>query len=145
MIKSFGYFILLLLSFLVISMIATIVSPSKESFAEITTSEDSKSDLKMLQLLQHQVASNTIKIKNQFNKHFALTSAINNGLQNFSDFFTRFNDDIANEFEKSGLILYDNNMYSNKTKLKDLIMKGISETYVPIDRGSSDDDNDDDE
>ena len=79
--------------------------------------------------LQLQVATNAIKIRDQITNHEGLVSSINNGLSKFSNFFTRLNEDAANSFSTSGLIMYNGKNFSNKQKLKDVIMKNISKTY----------------
>jgi len=139
MVKAFGYFLIMILSFIIVSMIASLLSSSsKESFVErrFGGGEDgTKKPQNMeerVQELQLQVAQNTIKIKDQITNHNGLVSSIHNGLSKFSNFFTRLNEDAANSFSTTGLILFNGKNFSNKQKLKDLIMKNISKTYVPV-------------
>lgn len=152
MIRAFGYFLITLLCFIVVSMITTLIFPSsKESFVErrIGGGEDgTKKPQNMeerVQALQLQVAENTIKLKNQITNHDGLVSSIHNGLSKFSNFFTRLNEDAANSFSTSGLILFNGKNFSNKQKLKDLIMKNISNTYTPVIKDDEEEDEDEDE
>jgi len=151
MIRAFGYFLITLLCFIVVSMITTLLSPSKEAFVErrIGGGEDgTKKPQNMeerVQALQLQVAENTIKLKNQITNHDGLVSSIHNGLSKFSNFFTRLNEDAANSFSTSGLILFNGKNFSNKQKLKDLIMKNISNTYTPVIKDDEEEDEDEDE
>lgn len=156
MVKAFGYFLITILSFLVVSMIASLLSPSsKESFVERRIGGGSgdgdesgakaKSMEERVQELQLQVAQNTIKIKNQITNHEGLISSIHNGLSKFSNFFTRLNENAANSFDTSGLILFNGKNFSNKQKLKDLIMKNISKTYEPVIKDEEEDDKDEEE
>ena len=83
MVKAFGYFLIMILSFLVVSMIASLLSSSsKESFVERRfgggngdgdeSGTKANSMEERVQELQLQVAQNTIKIKDQIlfcNKH----------------------------------------------------------------------------
>ena len=133
-------------------MITTLIFPSsKESFVErrIGGGEDgTKKPQNMeerVQALQLQVAENTIKLKNQITNHDGLVSSIHNGLSKFSNFFTRLNEDAANSFSTSGLILFNGKNFSNKQKLKDLIMKNISNTYTPVIKDDEEEDEDEDE
>uniref|UniRef100_A0A6C0CTI8 Uncharacterized protein n=1 Tax=viral metagenome TaxID=1070528 RepID=A0A6C0CTI8_9ZZZZ len=132
-------------------MITTLLSPSKEAFVErrIGGGEDgTKKPQNMeerVQALQLQVAENTIKLKNQITNHDGLVSSIHNGLSKFSNFFTRLNEDAANSFSTSGLILFNGKNFSNKQKLKDLIMKNISNTYTPVIKDDEEEDEDEDE
>jgi hypothetical protein len=133
-------------------MITTLIFPSsKESFVErrIGGGEDgTKKPQNMeerVQALQLQVAENTIKLKNQITNHDGLVSSIHNGLSKFSNFFTRLNEDAANSFSTSGLILFDGKNFSNKQKLKDLIMKNISNTYTPVIKDDEEEDEDEED
>lgn len=133
----------MILSFIVVSMVASLLSSSsKESFVERRfgggngdgdeSGTKANSMEERVQELQLQVAQNTIKITDQITNHNGLVSSIHNGLSKFSNFFTRLNEDAANSFSTSALILFNGKNFSNKQKLKDLIMKNISKTYVPV-------------
>lgn len=142
MVKALGYFLIMILSFLIVSMIATLLSPSKEAFVERRigggNGDGDESGTKTNSMeervteLQLQVATNTNKIRDQITNHDGLVTSIHNGLSKFSNFFTRLNEDAANSFSTSGLILFNGKNFSNKQKLKDLIMKNISKSYVPV-------------
>lgn len=156
MVKALGYFLIMILSFLIVSMIATLLYPSKEAFVERrfggeNGEGDEKSGTKTNSMeervkeLQLQVAANTIKIRDQITDHEGLVSSINNGLSKFSNFFTRLNEESANSFSTYGLILFNGKNFSNKQKLKDLIMKNISKTYVPVIKEDEEEEEDDNE
>ena len=156
MVKAFGYFLIMILSFLVVSMIASLLSSSsKESFVERRfgggngdgdeSGTKANSMEERVQELQLQVAQNTIKIKDQITNHNGLVSSIHNGLSKFSNFFTRLNEDAANSFSTTALIMFNGKNFSNKQKLKDLIMKNISKTYVPVIKEDEEEEDDDEE
>jgi hypothetical protein len=155
MVKALGYFLIMILSFLIVSMIATLLSPSKEAFVERRigggNGDGDESGTKTNSMeervteLQLQVAANTNKIRDQITNHDGLVTSIHNGLSKFSNFFTRLNEDAANSFATSGLILFNGKNFSNKQKLKDLIMKNISKSYVPVIKEDDEEEDDNEE
>lgn len=146
MYKPIGYFVLTLLSFLLVSMIATLFTSSTERFVERNTNRNTpKTTRELLESIQKKVIKNSKRIKNQISNHHLLKASMNDGLNNFSNFFTRFNDDAAEDFSTSGLIMFNNNALSNKRALKDLIMKSVSKTYTPSQNTQTDTDDEENE
>lgn len=142
MYQSLGFFVISVVCFIVLAMSVSILTPKREGFKESRDKSFVKKvetvlDGKLFGIRKH-IQSNKQLLKN----HTNILSSIENGMQSFSNFFTRFNEESVQNFETISLILYDHAFLShNKNKIKDSILKSTSVDYKGAQQTEEDEEN----
>lgn len=115
------YFILSILFFVMVSVVE-----NTEHFSE-SNDVKTKSISARIEENKSRIQANIIKIKENASNISGLTTNINSSFSRFANFFTRMNEEPADDFQTSALILFDRDFLKmNKDKIKDILINNLS-------------------